>query len=188
MIDPNAFARVGRRRELAVHPKFGIYADEVAIPGEPASREYLVVEPRGGSSGITGVAVIPTREDRVGLIRMYRHAIRGESWEIPRGFLDDEPIATAARRELEEETGLSCAADKLVHLAIVSPDTGIFAARVAVLAALDCTEVRRFEPQEFGHEAFAWFDAEAFDAGVADGRIHDSYTLVAYYRLAAAIR
>lgn len=176
--------RVGRRVELASHPRFGIYADEVEVPGEPDTRRYLVVSPHGSTAGgVTGVAILPVREGRVALVRMYRHAIGGDSWEIPRGFVDGEPARIAAHRELEEETGLVCADDRLEPLAVVSPDAGIFAAKVQLFAALDCRVVRPFEPRELGQRELAWFDADEVDRAIAAGRIHDSYTLVAHASL-----
>lgn len=46
-------------------------------------------------------------QDRVLLIRQYRHPVRAYLWEIPAGLLDQpgEPLEAAARRELLEETG-----------------------------------------------------------------------------------
>ena len=96
---------VARRTLLDVHPKFRITADEVSLPGEQTPRLHLVVEPRRAAiGGVTGVAVVPVSDGRVALLRIYRHAVGCESWEIPRGFVDDDAPAVAAARELEEET------------------------------------------------------------------------------------
>jgi ADP-ribose pyrophosphatase len=48
-------------------------------------------------------------EERVLLIRQYRHPIRARVWEIPAGLLDmaGEPALTAAQRELGEEADLA---------------------------------------------------------------------------------
>lgn len=47
-------------------------------------------------------------DDRVLLIRQYRHPIRSVEWELPAGLLDvaGEPAIAAARRELAEEADL----------------------------------------------------------------------------------
>ncbi|BDZ53378.1 NUDIX domain-containing protein [Agromyces marinus] len=55
------------------------------------------------------VAVLALDEDdRVLLIRQYRHPVRAREWEIPAGLLDvdGEPPVEAARRELAEEADL----------------------------------------------------------------------------------
>ena len=47
-------------------------------------------------------------QDRVLMIRQYRHPVRMELWELPAGLLDveGEPALDAARRELAEEADL----------------------------------------------------------------------------------
>ena len=52
-----------------------------------------------------------TSDDRVLLIRQYRHPVRTREWEIPAGLLDvagEDPLA-AAQRELAEEADLAAA-------------------------------------------------------------------------------
>jgi ADP-ribose pyrophosphatase len=76
--------------------------DEVEEPGAVhATRE--VVRHRG-SVGILAI----TDSDEVVLVRQYRYPVDAALLEIPAGRLDPgETPLTAARRELEEETGLS---------------------------------------------------------------------------------
>jgi ADP-ribose pyrophosphatase len=54
------------------------------------------------------VAVLAINDaNQVLMIRQYRHPVRQQLWEIPAGLLDiqgEDPL-TAAKRELEEETG-----------------------------------------------------------------------------------
>lgn len=53
-------------------------------------KRNLVVEPKQKSSNlITGVGILPMVEDKIGLIQIYRPAIRNYSWEIPHGFVDE---------------------------------------------------------------------------------------------------
>ncbi|MGR2754014.1 NUDIX domain-containing protein [Agromyces arachidis] len=57
--------------------------------------------------GAVAVLVLD-EDDRVLLIKQYRHPVRARDWEIPAGLLDqpDEPALEAARRELAEEADL----------------------------------------------------------------------------------
>ena len=75
--------------------------DEIVLPqGGTATRE--VVE----HAGAVVVAAVDHQE-RVYLVRQYRHAIRGYLLELPAGCLEagEEPLA-GAMRELREEVGL----------------------------------------------------------------------------------
>jgi 8-oxo-dGTP pyrophosphatase MutT (NUDIX family) len=73
--------------------------DEVELPnGQP--KTYTLVEHTGYA------LVVPLLDDgRVLLERVYRYAVQDTLLECPSGGLDGEPADTAARRELEEETG-----------------------------------------------------------------------------------
>ncbi len=53
------------------------------------------------------VGILPfLSDDRVILVRQYRHITRDFSWEVPGGgILPNEPLEEAAQRELREESG-----------------------------------------------------------------------------------
>jgi ADP-ribose pyrophosphatase len=77
--------------------------DEVDLgDGQTVVREVIV------HPGAVGVLVLDD-QDRVLLVRQYRHPVRGYLWEIPAGLLDvpGEDAWAAARRELAEEAHLT---------------------------------------------------------------------------------
>jgi len=77
--------------------------DTVAMPGGGESDREVVHHP-----GAVGVVAIDD-EDRVVMLRQYRHPVGEHMWEVPAGLLDvdGEPPVDAARRELAEEVQLS---------------------------------------------------------------------------------
>ena len=79
--------------------------DEVSTPdGQTISREYLQ------HPGAVGVVALDA-EERVALVRQYRHPVRHRLVEPPAGLLDvegEEPLA-AVQRELAEEADLAAA-------------------------------------------------------------------------------
>ena len=96
---------------------FSVDVDQVEEPGGVrAARE--VVRHRG-SVGVLAV----TDSDEIVLVRQYRHPVESLVWEIPAGRLDPgEAPEHAARRELEEEVGLS--ASRLTPLAVYLTSPG----------------------------------------------------------------
>ena len=81
-----------------------------------------------------GVAILPIMPDgRIALNLNFRHATRSWEWELPRGGpLKAEGSRDAAKRELQEETGLSV--KKLVSLGSMAPDTGVLSSVVDIYA------------------------------------------------------
>ena len=79
-----------------------------------------------------GVAVLPILPDgRIVLNLNFRHATRSWEWELPRGgALAGERGEDAARRELEEETGLKV--EKFVSLGSMAADTGVLSSVVPI--------------------------------------------------------
>ena len=97
------------------------------------------------------VAVVPMHEDgTVTVISQFRASVMDRLLEIPAGLLDrpDEPLADAARRELREEAGLTCA--RLDHLCTYVPAPGMTDERVTIFVARDLTSVddERHGPEE----------------------------------------
>lgn len=73
------------------------------------------------------------------LVRQWRHSAECLSLEFPGGVVDGgEDAATAARRELKEETGFE--AGKLTHLGTVSPNPALFKNRFHVFLAEELTQ------------------------------------------------
>jgi len=180
-----------RRRRLACeNTRFDIFLDDIEGADGEITDNYLVVAPKVVADDlVTGVAVLPVMDGRLGLLRIYRHALGRCLWEIPRGFVDPgESDRVSALRELEEETGLSCAPDDLEHLGHIAPEPGIIAARVRLFAARRCSTVRPFRREEFGHMDFRLFEPDQVLSLHGKGEIQDSATLAAYllYRIAPA--
>lgn len=76
--------------------------DTVRLPGESEVVRELVVHP-----GAVGIIALDD-QDRVALVRQYRHPVGGYLWEAPAGLLDvqGEPPLVTAQRELYEEAHL----------------------------------------------------------------------------------
>lgn len=107
------------RRHLYQGRVVGLRLDEVRLPdGRTTTRE--IVE-HGASVGVVAV----DGEGQAILVRQYRHAVGETLLEIVAGGVDDgEDIETAARRELEEETGYRAGKLQPLFQAYLSPGYG----------------------------------------------------------------
>ena len=139
--------RLRQRRLACENIRFEVFLDDVENPNGEIVQNYLVVAPKIKTGDlVTGVAVLPVVDGKLGLLRIYRHAIQRHLWEVPRGFIDPgESDRKSALRELEEETGLSCADADLESLGIFAPEPG--------LSPPGCTCSRRDVAAPSGHSS-----------------------------------
>jgi ADP-ribose pyrophosphatase len=151
--------------------------DSVELPsGELVSRE--VVEHPGA------VAVLALDdEDRVLMIRQYRHPVGATLLEIPAGLRDvpGEPLVETARRELLEETGYR--ADTWHVLADFATSPGISTERLRVFLARDLTVVphsqREYVPEhEEAYLTTAWVPLTDAVHAVLAGELHNGVAIV----------
>jgi ADP-ribose pyrophosphatase len=115
--------------------------DTVAMPGGVESVREVVHHP--GAVGIVAV----DDDDRVVLLRQYRHAVADRLWELPAGLrdADGEPPVETARRELAEEVGL--AAERWSLLITQHPSPGFCDELVYLYLAEGLTDIGK--PLEF---------------------------------------
>ena len=144
--------------------------DIVAPDGETFSREYL------RHPGAVGIIALD-EQDRVAVVRQYRHAVRHRLLEAPAGLFDvagEEPLV-AAQRELAEEVGL--AADTWHRLVDLFTTPGIIGERLLIFLARELHAVEA--PDGFvkaGEEAeleLAWAPLNDLVDAVLAGELHN---------------
>jgi 8-oxo-dGDP phosphatase len=115
--------------------------DTVAMPGGGDSVREVVVH-----QGAVAVVALDD-EDRVLLLRQYRHPFGRHLWELPAGLrdADGEPPLQTAKRELAEEALLAAARWSLLATIYSSP--GFSDEQVLIYLAEDLSDAER--PQGF---------------------------------------
>lgn len=116
--------------------------DQVELPNGRQAELEVIHHPGGAA------VVALDADGRVCLLRQFRHAVGGWIWELPAGKLEpDEPPATTAWRELEEEAGRR--AQQWTDLGRVFSSPGVFNEIIYLYLARDLTDVpQNHEPHE----------------------------------------
>lgn len=129
-------------------------------------------------------------DDRVLLLKQYRHPVGQELWEPPAGLLDvpGEPLRAAAARELAEEADLVAARWWTLVDYRSSPGGSDEALRVFLARDLSPVpeEDRHTREAEEHGMAVAWVPLSDAVAAVLEGRLHNPSTVIGVLAAAAA--
>src|ERR1700724_2996150 len=146
-----------------------VRTDKVRMPDSRYAERTVVTH-----IGAVGILALD-EQDRVLMIRQYRHPVARQLWEIPAGLSDvtGEALADTARRELLEETGHVAREWHVLLDSYSSP--GIITERMRIFLARGL-EAADSGYQRQGEEKFlqtAWVPlAEAVAAALA-GKLHN---------------
>lgn len=142
---------------------------------EPLVREFI------RHPGAVAIVALDD-QDRVRMIRQYRHPVGQELWEVPAGLLDvaGEPMLAAAQRELAEEADL--VADQWDVLVDFYTTPGSSSERIRVFLARGLSEVPEDQRHErTGEEAgmpLAWVPVDEAVEAVLSGRLRNPATAI----------
>jgi ADP-ribose pyrophosphatase len=150
-----------------------VRTDKVQMPDSGHAERTVITH-------IGAVAVLALDEqDRVLMIRQYRHPVARQLWEIPAGLRDvtGEALVDTARRELLEETGYVAREWHALIDSYSSP--GIITERMRIFLARGL-EAGDSDYQREGEEKFlrtAWVPLSEAVAAALTGKLHNGATV-----------
>jgi ADP-ribose diphosphatase len=177
--------KLKQRKTICDNSVFTVFFDHLTNGETSLVEDYLVIEPKvKNHDGITGVAILPIKDKKYGLVKVYRHAVGEYGWEFPRGFIDkDETAEDAAIRELMEETGVICDKNKLEYIGAICPEPGVISAKVNLYKAIIISNERLECEYELGHVEFKWFSSAELNTLMKEQIISDATTLAACFKV-----
>ncbi|MCX5389851.1 NUDIX hydrolase [Streptomyces sp. NBC_00094] len=163
--------------------KTSVRTDDVVMPdGTVARRDYQV---HPGSVAVLAL----DGQDRVLLLKQYRHPVRQRLWEIPAGLLDvpgENPLH-AAQRELYEEAHVKAEDWRVLTDVYTTPGGCDEAVRIFLARDLSEAEGERYEvADEEADMELARVPLAELVRAVLAGELHNNCLVVAALALATA--
>ena len=159
-------------------PYVVILRDLVKFP-DGSLKPYSRLVGRANLSGGHGVVILPIFENKIIILKQYRHATRSWHLEVPRGFGTAGLSASEnARKEIKEEIGGDII--NLVDLGICHNNTGMEGSFVQLFLA-KLASIGKPEKME-GIKQIRSINLVNFEDLLENGTITDCFTIAAYTR------
>lgn len=148
--------------------------DTARLPNGTTAKMEIVHHPGGAA------VVALDAENRVCLLRQYRHAAGGWLWELPAGKLDNaEAPLLCAQRELEEEAGMRAADWQSLGKIVSSPGVFTEVIHLYLARALSAVPTRMEAHEVIEVHWLPWNEALRM---AQSGEIEDAKTLAGLLR------
>ncbi len=172
--------RILKREPVFQGRVIDVAVETVELPNGRAVDLEVIRHPGGAAT------VALDEQERVCLLRQFRHAGDGWLWELPAGKIDpgEEPLATA-KRELEEEAGVRAA--DWQDLGRMHSSPGVFTEVIHLWLARGLESLVHDHGEDELIEIH-WLPFNQALDWCGDGTITDAKTLVGLYRTSALLK
>lgn len=173
----NTRAMLLERKEIYAGRVIQVSVDQVKLPNGREIPLEIVRHPGGAA------AVAIDSENRICLLRQFRHAAGGYIHELPAGKLEpNEAPESTARRELAEEAAVSAAHWQSLGQYFSSP--GCFTEVIHLYLATGLTKVRGNPEDDEVFQVEWWPFSQALEKAI-NGEFTDAKTIIGILRAAS---
>ncbi len=154
---------------------FSLRIDTARAPETGKEHDFYIID------SPDWINIIPLTEDnRVVMVRQYRHGTREITLEIPGGMVEPGDTAEeSARRELLEETGYE--AGDVSQLGVIDPNPAILSNRCTTFLARDLTRVNAGNFDETEDIEVVYVPIGQIPSLIQNGTITNSLIVVAFW-------
>lgn len=170
-------------------PNIGIvFEDEYLIVVRDAvifkngkSGSYIRIFERSSLTGRAGAVILPIRDNRIFLNKIFRHTTRQWEIELPRGYREDgDTIEETVEIELIQEVGLEV--EKITDLGEIHCNTGLVVGSVqAYLVELSAGETKSNPEDGESISDTLTLTLDEVNEKIINGEIRDGFTLSALH-------
>ncbi|MEO6990149.1 MAG: NUDIX hydrolase [Candidatus Baltobacteraceae bacterium] len=158
-------------------PHLRLRRDRIELPSGLRIDDYFVRESRGFA-----VVFAVCEDERVVMVRQYKHGIGGDVLELPAGAIDaDESPLDCARRELAEETGFVAPRSDFEPLRVMVTDPTNSDGRAHLYLARGVRRLVEPNPDPTEEIAVEFASLADLRTWVADGTIEVAVHVAAVY-------
>jgi 8-oxo-dGTP pyrophosphatase MutT (NUDIX family) len=161
------------------NPYYLVREDDVIKPDGSKGKYNVVV-----TKGAVFIAAVD-HENNVYLERLHRYTNNNPSIEVPAGGTDGEDHLIAAKRELQEETGLKAKTWK--YLGVMYPANGIMSEENHVYLATNLTQTKHNAQAEEGISEILKLPFKRALQMIKNGEITDAQTIATLFKAALAL-
>ena len=153
------------------NPWFSLREDKVIRPDGKDGIFYVMDRP-------SCVIIVPlSKDNEVYLIRINRYTTRNTHWEIPMGSSENQDKLTAAKREMQEETGLE--SKNWIKAGIQEVANGVTGQIAHIFIAKDVAQTNYYEHEEEGIDKIQKFSFSKVMRMIEENEIIDSNAIAA---------
>ncbi len=127
-----------QKKKIFSNQVFDVFKNNFALSNKQVVKDYLSIQPNKKYNQSGGIMIIPIKNHKIGLMKVYYPIIKKYLYSLPQGFCDKgETLSVAAIRELNEETGFVISKKDIKPLSKFYPNPSMINSKISIYITND---------------------------------------------------